>query len=221
MRILLIEDEPRIQAFVTRALEEEGFSVAVSANGADALKLAVREPFELVILDLLLPGLDGFSVLGRLAEVKPGLPVLILSAKGELQNRLRGFELGAADFLPKPFALDELVARVRARLRGGPSSGSELIRRGPLELDLARRQARLGESVFDLSDREFRVLHYLVSHPAETVTRERLLAEVWGIGFDPGSNLVDVCVRRLRRKLGEGARIETVRNEGYRFDEKA
>jgi len=221
MRILLIEDEPRIQAFVARALEEEGFAVTVSADGGEALKLAVRESFELVVLDLLLPGLDGFDVLRRLAQVKPDLPVLILSARGELESRLRGFELGAADFLPKPFSVDELIARVRARLRGGQGNGSELVSSGALELDLTRRQARLRGTVSELSEREFRVLHHLASHAGEVVTREQLLAEVWGIGFDPGSNVVDVCIRRLRRKLGDDALIETVRHEGYRLDEKA
>jgi DNA-binding response OmpR family regulator len=145
--------------------------------------------------------------------------VLILSARSDIPTKLRGFELGAVDYIVKPFSLDELLARVRLHMRraSGASSGDGgVLRVGVLALDLARRQAWMGESVADLADREFRLLHFLMLHPGEVISRQRLLSEVWGFDFDPRSNVVDVCVRRLRRQLGPQAPIETVRNAGYR-----
>jgi DNA-binding response OmpR family regulator len=218
MRILVVEDEARIQAFLTRGLEAEGYTVVAADNGRDGLALASAEQWDLVVLDLLLPGLSGLQVLRELHRVRPRLPVLILSARSDLQTKLRGFELGATDYVAKPFALDELLARVRVQLRvARPIEDEHLLRAGRVALDLARRQARIGELVTDLSDREFRLLHHMLLHVGEVVSRERLLAEVWGYGFDPGSNVVDVCVRRLRQKLGPEAPIETVRNAGYRL----
>jgi two-component system copper resistance phosphate regulon response regulator CusR len=218
MRVLIVEDEARIRDFVTRGLEAEGFSVDGADNGVSGLELALREPFDLVVLDLLLPGLDGLSVLRDIHDARPELPVLILSARFDLPTKLRGFELGASDYLAKPFSLDELIARIRAqaRRRQPPVDGTVLTS-GRLVLDLARRQARIGVLVADLSDREFHLLHHLARHPGEVVSRERLLSEVWGYHFDPGSNVVDVCVRRLRNKLGPEAPIQTVRNAGYRL----
>ena len=218
MRILVVEDEARIQAFLTRGLEAEGYTVVAADNGRDGLALASAEQWDLVVLDLLLPGLSGLQVLRELHRARPRLPVLILSARSDLQTKLRGFELGATDYVAKPFALDELLARVRVQLRvARPIEDEHLLRAGRVALDLARRQARIGELVTDLSDREFRLLHHMLLHVGEVVSRERLLAEVWGYGFDPGSNVVDVCVRRLRQKLGPEAPIETVRNAGYRL----
>jgi len=220
MRILVIEDEPRILGFLRLGLEAEGFAVDGVGDGAAGLMRALDEPYELVILDLLLPRLDGLRLLEELHRQRPALPVLILSARGDLPTKLRGFELGAIDFLSKPFSFDELVARVRVHLRksrdeaGGQAS---TVVAGALTLDLARRQALLGERAVDLSDREFRLLYHLVSHPGEIVSRERLLSEVWGYSFDPGSNVVDVCIRRLRKKLGSPSPIETVRHAGYRL----
>jgi len=218
MRILVVEDEARILAFLTRGLEAEGYTVVAADNGRDGLALASASRWDLVVLDLLLPGLSGLQVLRELHRVRPRLPVLILSARSDLQTKLRGFELGATDYVAKPFALDELLARVRVQLRASrPPEHEHLVRAGRVALDLARRQARVGELVTDLSDREFRLLHHMLLHVGEIVSRERLLAEVWGYGFDPGSNVVDVCVRRLRKKLGPDAPIETVRNAGYRL----
>ncbi len=150
---------------------------------------------------------------------RPGLPVLVLSARSDLPTKLRGFELGATDYLAKPFSLPELLARVRVQLRlSGPiGDDGNLLRGRRLVLDLARRTVRFGDLVCDLADREFRLLHQLLLHEGEVISRERLLAEVWGYSFDPGSNVVDVCIRRLRKKLGPGAPIETVRNAGYRL----
>ncbi len=218
MRILVIEDEPRILAFLARGLEAEGFSVRGAANGPEGLKRTLSDRPDLVILDLRLPGLDGLSVLRELQRQRPELPVVIVSARSDLQTKLRGFGLGASDYLAKPFSFDELVARIRVQLRHAQNGGDgNVVQTGPLTLDLARRQACIGAVVTDLSDREFRLLHHLVEHSGEVVSRERLLSEVWGYHFDPGSNVVEVCMRRLRKKLGPEAPIETIRNAGYRL----
>ncbi len=217
MRILIVEDEARIAAFVARAFEAEGFSVDQSGDGENGLRRALDSHYDLVILDLLLPGGDGLGVLRELHRRRPELPVLILSARHDLTTRLRGFELGAVDFLPKPFSLDELLARSRVQLRRVQSEDEvQIVCVGHLELDVARRRAQMGERTVDLSDREFRLLHFLMTHTDQVVSRERLLSEVWGYDFDPRSNVVDVCVRRLRRRLGPDTPIETVRNVGYR-----
>ncbi len=219
MRILVIEDEARIRSFLTRGLEAEGYAVEGAADGRSGLALGLVPSWDLVVLDLLLPGVGGLDVLRELHRVRPALPVLVLSARSDLTTKLRGFELGAVDYLPKPFSLDELLARVRVQLRKPTSFGENgnVVRRGRLTLDLPRRQARFNGTVCDLADREFRLLHHLLLHEGEIVSRERLLADVWGYGFHPGSNVVDVSVRRLRKKLGPDAPIETVRNAGYRL----
>jgi len=217
MRILVIEDEPRILAFLARGLEAEGFTVDGAPDGRAGVQQATRGRYDLVILDLLLPKLDGLAV-HELQRVRPELPVVIVSARSDLETKLRGFGLGACDYLSKPFSFDELVARVRAQLRRGQNGeNGNVMHAGSLSLDLARRQAKLGDVVAELSDREFRLLHHLVLHEGEVVTRESLLADVWGYHFDPRSNVVDVCIRRLRQKLGAKAPIETVRHGGYRL----
>jgi two-component system copper resistance phosphate regulon response regulator CusR len=217
MRILVIEDEPRILGFLARGLEAEGFAVDGARNGREGLERALNGTFDVVLLDLLLPGLDGLSVLRELQATRPELPVVIVSARSDLPTKLRGFGLGAADYLSKPFSFDELIARIRVQLRRSRSGqNGRVLRVGTLVLDLARREAQLGSVKAQLSDREFRVLHHLLQHPGEVVSRERLLSEVWGYHFDPGSNVVDVCIRRLRKKLGADAPIETVRHAGYR-----
>jgi DNA-binding response OmpR family regulator len=219
MRILVTEDEPRILSFVTRALEAEGFVTDGAEDGMQALELARREHYDLVVLDLLLPQVDGLSVLRELRHGNPELPVVILSARSDLPTKLRGFDLGANDYVQKPFALDELLARVRAHLRRPHIDEGEerTLQAGRLLLDLGRRQARLGTVVADLTQKEFRLLLQLAEHHGKVVSRERLLAEIWGFHFDPGSNVVDVCVRRVRKKLGPEAPIETVRSVGYRL----
>jgi DNA-binding response OmpR family regulator len=216
MRILIVEDEPRIRAFLARAFEAEGFSVDAVEDGESAVALALKGSYVLMILDLL-PGRNGLDVLSKLQARRSGLPVLILSERVDLPTKLRGFELGAVDFVAKPFSLEELVARARVhRRRAHIGEDGATIRAGALVLDLASRQARVGSTVAELSGREFHTLHFLMCHVGEVVSRERLLAEVWGYDFDPRSNVVDVCVRRLRRRLGPGNPIETVRNVGYR-----
>jgi two-component system, OmpR family, response regulator len=218
MRILVIEDEPRILAFLARGLEAEGFTVDGAADGAEGLRRGGRGSYDLVVLDLLLPRLDGLSLLRELQQLRPELPVVIVSARTDLETKLRGFGLGACDYVSKPFSFDELLARIRAQLRlVGRGGDGTVVAAGGLTLDVARRQATLGAVVAELSDREFRLLHHLVRHQGEVVSRERLLSDVWGYHFDPRSNVVDVCVRRLRKKLGEEAPIETVRHGGYRL----
>jgi DNA-binding response OmpR family regulator len=217
LRILVIEDESRILSFLSRALEAEGFDVDGADNGSDGLERAVRGAYDLVVLDLLLPRLDGLSVLRELHRRRPELPVVIVSARSDLPTKLRGFEFGANDYLAKPFSVDELLARVHVQLRPRAGNQGSVLKAGGLELDLARRQVRAGEETIDLSDREFRLLHHLVRHAGEVVTRDSILSAVWGYHFDPRSNVVDVCVRRLRMKLGDEAPIETVRHAGYRL----
>jgi two-component system copper resistance phosphate regulon response regulator CusR len=217
MPILVVEDEPRILAFVRRGLEAQGFTVDAAVDGVTGLRRARERHYDLVVLDLLLPGLDGLALLRELTRASPELPVLILSARADVKTKLRGFELGARDYMAKPFSLAELIARVRVQLRavGAADHDDVVLHAGPLELDFARRRAHMRGGSADLTDREFRLLHYLARRAGEVISREQLLAEVWGYHFDPRSNVVDVCVRRLRKKLG-AASIETVRNVGYR-----
>jgi two-component system, OmpR family, response regulator len=217
-RVLVVDDEPRIVSFVSRALSAEGFQVDGVHDGIRALELAKTGRYELVVLDLLLPHLNGISVLRDLLESRPDQRVLVLSALSDVETKVRCLEFGASDYLSKPFSLAELIARVRARLRQ-PSAGPRhrVLRRGALTLDLTRRVVEAEGSHITLSEREFLLLEYLMRQDGEVCSRERLLSEVWGYSFDPGSNLVDVCVGRLRSKLG-GDVIETVRNVGYRFN---
>ena len=216
-RVLVIDDEPRIANFVSRALTAEGFRVDAAPDGIRGLELAQTGRYELVVLDLLLPGRDGVSVLRDLMEVRPEQRVLILSALSDVESKVECLELGASDYLPKPFALAELVARIRARLRQ-PATGPDerFLRRGGVTLDLVRRVADAGQGEVVLSEREFLMLRNLMMRAGDVCTRQRLLEEVWGYGFDPGSNVVDVCVGRVRAKLGSEV-IETVRGVGYRF----
>ncbi len=217
MRILVVEAEARIRAFLARAFEAEGFRVDVVDDGEHGLEMALTGSYEFVLLDPLLPRGDGLDLLEAVHHQRPGLPVLILSARADLATKLRGFELGAVDYLVKPFSLDELLARVRVQMRRAhETDDATILRVGELELDVARRRARVGETTADLTDREFRLLHFLMLHAGQVISRERLLSEIWGFDFDPRSNVVDVCIRRLRRHLGPEAPIETVRRAGYR-----
>jgi DNA-binding response OmpR family regulator len=216
--ILVIDDEPRIVSFVSRALKEEGLRVDGATDGVSGLNLARSGRYELIVLDLLLPGMDGVTLLRRLIDERPQQRVLVLSALSDVDDKVRCLEIGASDYLSKPFALAELVARVRARLRQAASGPEERrIRAGGVTLDRLRRVADAGAGSVTLTEREFGLLEYLMRSAGEVCTRMQLLADVWGFGFDPGSNVVDVCVRRLRAKLGAGL-IETIRSVGYRFD---
>jgi DNA-binding response OmpR family regulator len=214
MTVLLVEDEDRIASFVTKGLGARGFEVRRAASGTEA-QAAVSEEIGVVVLDLGLPDVDGLEVLRRLRERSPRLPVVILTARGDIEDRVRGLDLGADDYVAKPFAIDELAARLRARLR--PRSEDALrLRVGELELDLIARRAHVGERVVWFTPREFALLEMLMRRAGTTVTRPELLSEVWSLDFDPRSNLVDVYVRYLRRKLGPGW-IVTERGVGYRI----
>jgi DNA-binding response OmpR family regulator len=217
MRVLVVEAEARIREFLARAFEAEGFGVDVASDAEQSRARALREDYDLVVMDLRLPGRSGLDVLRELHRERPEVPVIVVSDNGDLAIRLRSFELGAVDYLQKPFSLDELLARSRVQLRRlrAPVE-TPVVTAGPLVLDVSRRQARIGETVAHLPDREFRLLHFLVANAGEVVSRERLLSEIWGYDFDPQSNVVDVCVRRVRAKLSPHQAIETVRNVGYR-----
>ena len=214
-KILVVDDEQRILRFVVRGLRAEGFSVDAADNGADGLHKALEGGFDLVILDLLMPGMDGASVLRGLVARRPAQAVLVLSCLTETATKVRLLEAGAEDYLAKPFSLDELLARVRARLRAAGRATTSLVA-GRLRLDLIRREADSGSGPVPLAEREFLLLRELMQHPGTTVSKQRLLSAVWNYHFDPGSNVVDVYVRRLRAKLGADT-ITTMRGEGYRI----
>jgi two-component system copper resistance phosphate regulon response regulator CusR len=216
-RILLVDDEARILDFVSRGLRREGFSVDVAADGKTGLERALSDSYDLVILDLLMPGLDGVSVLRGILARKPDQPVMVLSALSDIRSKVDCLELGAEDYVPKPFSLAELLARVHARLRSADRNPPTHLTAGRLRLDMLRREADAGWGPIPLAEREFLLLQELMRYPGTTVTKERLLEAVWGFQFDPASNVVDVCVRRLRAKLDQDA-ITTVRGEGYRVD---
>jgi two-component system OmpR family response regulator len=217
-RILVVDDEPRITSFVSRALSAEGFGVDGALDGARALELLRSADYDLVVLDLLLPDADGFVVLQQIVRMRPHQRVLVLSALSDVDARVRSLDLGAEDYLAKPFALAELLARVRARVRrDGAAPAERYVKAGRVTLDVHRRVAQSGDGPTALSEREFLLLQRLMRANGDVCSRERLLAEVWGYSFDPGSNVVDVYVGRLRAKLGSDL-IETVRGVGYRLE---
>jgi DNA-binding response OmpR family regulator len=215
-RILLIDDEPGIRNFVSRGMRGEGFTVDLASDGDAGIKAALGPPYDLIILDLLLPDLSGIDVLRRLIRQHPGQPVIVLSALGDTPSKVASLEAGAEDYLVKPFSFEELLARVRARLRDARLVRTRLTA-GPLTLDLIAHQVQTESGRVLLAEREFLLLRELMSSAGDTVSKERLLATVWGYRFDPGSNVVDVYVRRLRAKIG-GDAIKTVRGEGYRIE---
>jgi DNA-binding response OmpR family regulator len=217
MNVLLVEDEDRIASFVEKALQRRGFDVRRVVTGGEALG-AVSAGVDIVVLDLGLPDIDGLDVLLALRKSWTSLPVVILSARSDIDDRVVGLDLGADDYVPKPFAIDELVARIRARLRRQPDGTSTKLNVGDLELDLIAHRARLTGKIVELTSREFALLEMLMRHPGQAVPRSDLLSNVWGLDFDPRSNLVDVYIRYLRRKVGDD-RIQTVRGVGYRIVE--
>ena len=215
-RILVVEDESRIAEFLARGLSADGMKVDWARTGPDGVKGALSGRYDLVLLDLVLPQLNGLAVLERIQGHASDVPVIVVSARGDVQTKLRAFDLGARDYVEKPFSFDELLARMRVHL-ARPLDSANVVRAGRLELDLSTREARVGSARAMLSEREFRLVAYLMEHAGEAVSRERLLSEVWGYAFDPGSNVVDVCVRRIRRRLGAEVPVETVRGVGYRI----
>jgi len=218
-RILIAEDERRISTFLERGLTANGFTIEIAERGDDALELARSDRFDLVILDLGLPGMDGFDVLRELRMVNERVPVVILTARENVRDTVAGLEGGADDYITKPFRFQELLARVRLRLRGERTAEATSLRVGDARLDLRTKQVIIDGQPVDLSAREFAMTEVFFRHPGQVLSREQLLDLVWGYAFDPGSNIVDVYVGYLRKKLGKG-RITSVRGMGYRFEKE-
>jgi two-component system, OmpR family, copper resistance phosphate regulon response regulator CusR len=216
-RILIAEDERRIASFLEKGLRANGFTTNVAVDGEEALRLARSGTFDLLILDLGLPGRDGFAVLSELRQEGRQLPVVILTARDSVGDTVAGLEGGADDYITKPFSFDELLARVRVRLRGERAPEPTVLRVADAALDLRTRQAVVQGSAVDLSAREFAVAELFFRHPGQVLSREQLLSHVWGYDFDPGSNIVDVYVGYLRKKLGK-KRIASIRGMGYRLE---
>lgn len=217
-RILIAEDEERIASFVQRGLRGHGFVTTVVGDGEAAYTEGVSGNHDLLVLDIGLPRVDGFTVLRRLREARVTMPVVILTARDSVGDTVAGLESGADDYLAKPFAFEELLARIRLRLRGDGTGTADanVLRVGDLTLDLRTRRALVGDRTVDLTAREFLLAEVFCRHPDQVLSREQLLSQVWGFDFDPGSNVVDVYIRYLRRKLGQD-RIETIRGMGYRL----
>jgi DNA-binding response OmpR family regulator len=220
MRILVVEDERTLAGFVEQSLRAEGHAPTVVHDGERAELEALGGDYALVLLDLMLPGKGGLEVLDAIRERKPGLPVIVLTAQGAVEQRVQGLDRGANDYVTKPFSFEELLARVRAQLRAPAQRESSVLEAGDIRLDLrTRRVERAGREV-QLTAREFELLAYLARHPDQVLSREQILNAVWGFDFDPGTKVLEVYIGYLRRKLGEsdGAEsIETVRNVGYRL----
>ncbi len=225
-RILIVDDEPNIRSFIGRALAGAGYLTGFAGSGTEALSRALERHYDMIILDLVMPDMDGCSVLDQLLRARPDQTVMVLSCVADVATKVDCLERGARDYLTKPFSLAELLVRIRVRLREDAhlhgdalkpgETGGEVIRAGSLSLDVARLVADIGAGPVPLTRLEFLLLRELAEHFGQSVPKGRLLASVWGYDFDPGSNVVDVCVRRLRSKLGFSL-IKTVRGEGYQL----
>ena len=224
MRVLIVEDEPAIVRMLERGLGANGHRCISADNGEDGARLAVQEDVDLVLLDIMLPGLSGQEVLKRIRFRRPGLPVLMLTARDDLPSKVGALDGGADDYLTKPFAFEELLARMRAFVRRTDQPQSSKLEAGDLQVDLLSRRVWRGEKQVELSACEFELLEYFMRHPGQVLSRQQILSAIWDYSFDPGSNVVDVYVRYLRRKLdrrGEQSLISTVRGAGYRFEPPA
>jgi DNA-binding response OmpR family regulator len=219
--IVVIEDEPGIVDFIERGLAARGLDVRSALDGETGLKLALEDDVDLVVLDLMLPQRDGLEVLDELVQHRPGLPVVVLTARGEIDDRVQGLYAGAVDYMIKPFAVAELDARIRAQLRAARQTPATTMRRAGLELDLISRRVRSNGQTVRLSNTEFELLAYLMQHPGRVLTREQIHRAVWGYKHDPATNIVDVYIGYLRRKLrtdGRAVPIRTVRARGYQLE---
>ena len=218
MRLLVVEDEPKVASFLKRGLEAENYAVDVAYDGEDGLYLATSHDYDLILLDILLPKLSGLDVLAKLRERGIGVPVIMLTARGALQDRVRGLDLGADDYLVKPFAFEELLARVRALLRRRSASASPILKVGPIELDPATRKVTVKGKEVDFTPKEFALLEYLMRNEGVVCTRAMIAQHVWDINFDTYTNLIEVFINHLRKKLqphGCDGMIQTVRGVGY------
>jgi DNA-binding response OmpR family regulator len=219
-RILLVEDEPGIVDFVRRGFEADGFAVESALDGVRGEQLALAGSFDAIVLDLMLPGRDGLEVLASVRAAKPEVPVIVLTARGEIEDRVAGLDAGAVDYLVKPFSLAELLARVRAQLRVVAQTSATTLRGADIEANLLTRKVRRGDASVQLSSTEFELLVYLLRHCGQVLSREQILGAVWGYEHDPATNVVDVYIGYLRRKLArrdDPAPIYTVRAVGYRL----
>jgi two-component system, OmpR family, response regulator len=219
--ILVIEDEPGIVDFLERGLSAHGFTVLSASDGETGLERALGSDVDLVVLDLMLPGRSGLEVLERIRATKPALPVIVLTAQGEVEHRVGGLDAGAADYIVKPFSLSELAARIRAQLRIASQAPQTTLGGGGIEINLISREVRRDGVPVRLSTTEFELLSYLMRNRGQVLSREQILRAVWGYEYDPGTNVVDVYIGYLRRKLGRGGAavpIVTIRSVGYRFD---
>jgi two-component system copper resistance phosphate regulon response regulator CusR len=217
MRLLVIEDEPKTREYLRKGLEESGFVVDTARNGVDGLHMAQQDSYDLVVLDVMLPSMDGWGVLQQLRRTKP-VPVLFLTARDQVEDRVRGLELGADDYLVKPFAFVELLARIRTLLRRGQPREVENLCVGDLEIDVIRRRVRRAGQRVDLTPREFALLQLLANRRGEVLSRTQIASYVWDMNFDSDTNVVEVAVRRLRAKIDDGHEqklIHTVRGMGY------
>ena len=220
MRILVVEDERSIAALLKDGLESEGYSVACAHDGEAGEAAAIGGEFDLVLLDVLLPGKSGFDVLRAIRDRQPELPVILLTARGEVEDKVAGLDLGADDYVTKPFSFDELTARVRAQLRRPDQRESSMLTVGEIRLDFRTRRVERAGAEVNLTSREFELLAYLMRHPGQVLSRTQILNAVWGYDHDPGTNVLEVYVGYLRRKLavdGLPDPIETVRSAGYRL----
>ena len=220
MKVLVVEDDPKILSFVRLGLQEQGFNVETCADGDEAYARATTEAHDAIVLDIMLPGRDGLSILRALREQKNTVPVILLTARGSLGERVEGLGLGADDYLTKPFYMEELIARIHAVVRRASGEPLSLLQSGPLTLNLLTRELKRGDESIELTGREFGVLELLMRSPGRVFTRTQLLERVWGYDFDPQTNVVDVTIRRVRSKidLANGSSfVETVRGVGYRF----
>lgn len=216
-RILIAEDETRISSFVSRGLESAGYQTHIVEDGAEALEVALSGEVDLLLLDVGLPSMDGFEVLRYLRGQGSTLPVIMLTARSSTRDTVDGLDAGANDYVAKPFKFDELLARVRSRLRETVQTGTVAVVHGDVTLDVLTRRATVSGREIDLSAREFALTEQFLRHAGQVLSREQLLSRVWGLDFDPGSNVVDVYVRYLRGKFGH-ERITTVRGAGYRWE---
>ncbi|MGA2926437.1 MAG: response regulator transcription factor [Solirubrobacteraceae bacterium] len=219
--ILVIEDEPGIVDFLERGLQAHGFEVSAALDGVTGTERALVEAVDLIVLDMMLPGRSGFEVLAAVHAAKPALPVIILTARGEVEHRVAGLDAGAVDYLTKPFSLSELAARIRAQLRVAAQTPATTIQAGDIDVNLITREVRRAGELVRLSTTEFELLVYLLRNRGSVLSREQILRAVWGYEYDPGTNVVDVYVGYLRRKLRRPDRrtpIVTVRSVGYRFE---
>jgi two-component system OmpR family response regulator len=223
MRVLVVEDEVRMASLLRRGLSEEGYAIDLAGNGLEAVWRATEFSYDAVVLDVLLPGIDGFEVCRRLRDGGCWVPVVMLTARSDVADRVRGLDAGADDYLAKPFSFAELCARLRALIRRGAPERPALLEAGDLRLDPAGRRAWRGETELDLSAREFALLDFLLRNAGRVVTRTMILEHVWDVAFDPASNVVDQYVAYLRRKIDRPfgvAQLETVRGAGYRLLER-